>query len=233
METSKVISAHFKQRAKRLRNALESVLQVKVTHAQSLELVAKEENFPNWDAASGSVARGKPGLVHASSAANLQQRLTASGGAGELVLVWGVSGSGKTTTIRGIVDGLRSGGGASRMLHSGCPEAVKSGPGVGTTARYVPEILHALSAGPLTEKVIVVDEVRDPHSAFAAVALAMAGKTVIAAVHSCCPEARVRSLLDTQGAGAGLLDALIANGRLMALAAQRVLTTRLDPHLLP
>lgn len=44
----------LKARAKRLRTAIAAMFQVPVTTAQSLELVAQEENFPNWDAASAN-----------------------------------------------------------------------------------------------------------------------------------------------------------------------------------
>lgn len=43
----------LKARAKRLKTAIQDVLGVAVSTSQSLELVAKEENYPNWDAASG------------------------------------------------------------------------------------------------------------------------------------------------------------------------------------
>lgn len=43
----------LKNRAKRLRVAIKKTLGVHITLAQSLELVAKEENYPNWDAATG------------------------------------------------------------------------------------------------------------------------------------------------------------------------------------
>lgn len=56
----------LKTRAKNLRRALESMA-LSVTHSQALELVAKEENFPDWNAASASLAnkpvRGKPLMV--------------------------------------------------------------------------------------------------------------------------------------------------------------------------
>lgn len=61
---SNAISAYYlrddmttllKQRAKRLRNALASDHSLQLTHSQSLELIAKEENFPHWDAASASI----------------------------------------------------------------------------------------------------------------------------------------------------------------------------------
>jgi hypothetical protein len=44
----------LKARAKRLRVAINDMIGKSVTSSQSLELVAKEENYPNWDAASAS-----------------------------------------------------------------------------------------------------------------------------------------------------------------------------------
>ena len=44
----------LKNRAKRLRVAIKDTLDVSITMAQSLELVAIEENYPNWDAATAS-----------------------------------------------------------------------------------------------------------------------------------------------------------------------------------
>ncbi|MDO8418092.1 MAG: glyoxalase superfamily protein [Agitococcus sp.] len=41
----------LKTRAKRLRTAIAAMLGVSVTSAQALELIAKEENYPTWDAA--------------------------------------------------------------------------------------------------------------------------------------------------------------------------------------
>lgn len=49
-----VFAASLKQRAKFLRAALKSELNTDISIAQSLEMVAKEENFPNWDTACAS-----------------------------------------------------------------------------------------------------------------------------------------------------------------------------------
>lgn len=45
------MTSNLKSRAKRLRSAIQQVLGVKATTSQALELVAKEENYSNWDAA--------------------------------------------------------------------------------------------------------------------------------------------------------------------------------------
>ncbi len=44
----------LKPRAKRLRAAIQAMLGVSINHAQALELIAQEENYPNWDAACAS-----------------------------------------------------------------------------------------------------------------------------------------------------------------------------------
>jgi hypothetical protein len=45
----------YKDRAKKLRSAVSSVLNVECTQSQAYELIAKEENFPNWDSLSGTI----------------------------------------------------------------------------------------------------------------------------------------------------------------------------------
>lgn len=50
-------AVNLKARAKRLRTAITAMFKVPVSVAQSLELVAQEENFPTWDAASASSGR--------------------------------------------------------------------------------------------------------------------------------------------------------------------------------
>lgn len=47
----------LKQRAKRLKTAIFSVLNMDCTQSQAYEIMAKEENFPNWDALSGSLEK--------------------------------------------------------------------------------------------------------------------------------------------------------------------------------
>ncbi len=47
----------LKVRAKRLRAAIKDTLGVPITIANSLELVAKEENYPNWDAATAAFSK--------------------------------------------------------------------------------------------------------------------------------------------------------------------------------
>jgi nucleoside-triphosphatase THEP1 len=48
------MKSDIKIRAKRLATAITDMFGVKVSHSNALELVAKEENYPNWDAASAN-----------------------------------------------------------------------------------------------------------------------------------------------------------------------------------
>lgn len=49
----------YKERAKRLRNALSLVLNINCTQSQAYELLAKEENYPNWDSLSGTIKKNE------------------------------------------------------------------------------------------------------------------------------------------------------------------------------
>src|SRR5579875_2847074 len=45
----------YKERVKRLKNAISAVLNVECTQSQVYEIMAKEDNYPNWDAMSGVI----------------------------------------------------------------------------------------------------------------------------------------------------------------------------------
>lgn len=47
----------YKERVKRLRSAVSTVLNIDCTQSQAYEIMAKEENYPNWDALSGSITK--------------------------------------------------------------------------------------------------------------------------------------------------------------------------------
>jgi len=53
---------NYKERVKRLRKAVSSVLNVECSQSQAYELIAKEENYPNWDALSGSINKNSKEL---------------------------------------------------------------------------------------------------------------------------------------------------------------------------
>ncbi len=48
---------NYKERVKRLKNAISSVLKVDCTQSQAYEIMAKEDNYPNWDALSGTIKK--------------------------------------------------------------------------------------------------------------------------------------------------------------------------------
>lgn len=84
----------LKVRAKRLRSAIKSVLDVKVSIAQSLELVAKEENYPTWDAACACRSQLNEGRKHQfldSDSVKIES---------PYIVIGGRSGSGKSTLAR-------------------------------------------------------------------------------------------------------------------------------------
>lgn len=81
----------LKSRAKRLRAALKNTHNVQISHSQALELVAKEENYPSWDAACAANQQG----------AEVQQLLSAPAHHD-----W--STTGKTTSLQSIIDDVAS-----------------------------------------------------------------------------------------------------------------------------
>ncbi|WP_410950774.1 glyoxalase superfamily protein [Pseudomonas sp. S1(2024)] len=52
--------SQYKAMAKLRRTSIQAVLGVAVTHSQALEIVAREHNFPSWDALCGSQGRCPP-----------------------------------------------------------------------------------------------------------------------------------------------------------------------------
>lgn len=62
-------TVELKTRAKRLRAAIAETLDLKIKIAQSLELVAKEENYPSWDAACACSPRQTSEALDANSTA--------------------------------------------------------------------------------------------------------------------------------------------------------------------
>ncbi|MDW8818812.1 glyoxalase superfamily protein [Pseudomonas aeruginosa] len=132
----------LKIRAKRLRRAVSVVLGQDIKTSQSLELVAREENYPNWDAAcacAGESARSAvdmiitdtreshwsiEGLVKEhSQVLDLLQQITDPGSPkGALVVVGGVIGVGKSTTLHRLLAYLAGHYQGVRLLFAGIQE---------------------------------------------------------------------------------------------------------------
>lgn len=171
----------LKARARNLRNALAEVHRLKLTHSQSLELVAREENFPNWDAACASfkapgVSTPATGLLYATDVMSddIRQMLSPYHPMGCLIVVWGVTGQGKTSTAMEIINNLltRSSPAPTSVLHAGprvltYPETLK--------VRDIPEGQSILQGGRITENLIVVDDLRDAQNAYEVVSMVLAG----------------------------------------------------------
>ncbi|SUD13198.1 Uncharacterised protein [Aquipseudomonas alcaligenes] len=211
----------LKPRAKRLRAAVAQMLKVSITHSQALELVAKEENYPNWDAACASVRHQlkKSGSSVAKEhsiqvtvqgaqeptfssifdgnqnvATDLIRVLDMSCGRGALVVIAGFGIEGKTTTANAVMEWLA----AANHQHA---SDIKG------QANYR-----------------LFDEIRDEATAFQAVALAEAGVKVVATIHAKQGYGleRVRSYLRSYGAGEMLLDRLSANGLALTIHQELV-----------
>jgi hypothetical protein len=201
----------LKPRAKRLRIAVAQMFNVSVTHSQALELVAKEENYPNWDAACASLGHSlkKSGYSVAKEISlqvtvqstqeptfssifderqtvttDLMRVLDMSSGRGALVVISGFAIEGKSTTANAVMAWLA----AANLQH-------------GSDAKG-------------QENYRLIDEIRDESTAFQAVALAEAGVKVVATIHAKQGFGleRVRAYLRSYGAGVMFLDRICANG---------------------
>lgn len=140
----------LKSRAKRLRPAITKMFGVPVSAAQALELVAKEENFPNWDAAfacfkpCGNTSDKAVQLISTSLSVshsagldveeiftsdpatlrNIRRQLDSKNNAGTLLLFSAKTGQGKTSTLHAVVSDLyqRQIDNEMELLHIGLQE---------------------------------------------------------------------------------------------------------------
>lgn len=217
-------SDSLKSRAKRLRSAVTDMFKVPVTHSQSLELVAKEENFPNWDAACASYGRPKRGQseapattnirvsvqsnqtpsvatifsAHESMIAELNRLMDLSDTRGALVLIAGTSMQGRTTTAEVVMGEL----------------ALERN---GTRERLSRIAISPDEDFPLGHRLKLIDEIRDGRIAFEAVAYALAGVKVVAVIHARDGLERLRVLLRRYGTGESLLDQLLTEGHALSV----------------
>lgn len=229
----------LKIRAKRLHRAVSVVLGQDIKTSQSLELVAREENYPNWDAAcacAGESARSAvdmiitdtreshwsiEGLVKEhSQVLDLLQQITDPGSPkGALVVVGGVIGVGKSTTLHRLLAYLAGHYQGVRLLFAGIQEYPLPS---GWHVRRLHDDRTSFRAGGLgtpllvenlTEEFVVLFDVRNDAEAEQAVMLAQAGYKVFATIHcqpGCTSDTWWKCL---RGVHQRLMAQLIADGR--------------------
>lgn len=222
----------LKSRAKRLRHAIGQMLGVKVSHSQALELVAKEENYPHWDAAcaanlqvlpSSRVApvlrelrtEIRPGWVgnydeifanNPQLGREIQAFMRAPSGG--LVLLGGQTGCGMTTTISQMADeALNQGHKIVDLYQFGVQER-----------DYPPAIKWAnvsggqsiMGSARTNSSVVFVDDLRCGRVAYEAMCLAQVGYKVFVGLLANDPIVRFKTLIEQAGLGdlAGKLDHL-------------------------
>lgn len=236
-------SENLKARAKRLRPAIAAMFSVPVSHSQSLELVAHEENFPTWDAASACAGKAQvkpktPGALqqtnikiqwgapptlstifaeHQDHQTELVQMLTEPG-AGSLVLVASLVANGKTTTANALFEAAlaNSGQGATGVAHV---ETLEHRYPSNVKVFEFSEPLSICTSEVIAEDLILVDEIRTPRLAFEVVALVQAGKKVVATIAASPVKVhqRLRALLSAFGVNSSMLDGLIEKGQVRAV----------------
>jgi hypothetical protein len=159
-----------KARAKRLRSAVQSMFNVDVSVSQSYELLAKEENFPNWDAACKSLSAKRNGPIQPVSPApgispsitdklSIAQKLSAFKGT---VIFTGTSLADNANAMRDVVNNrVRKSG--EHVLHVGLiePDYPEGTPVVHLSSMADLKIDRAFSKHP--QSVFVIDEVRNTH----------------------------------------------------------------------
>ena len=228
-------SETLKTRAKRLRPALAEMFKVSVTHSQTLELVAREENFPSWDAACASYGqlRNNPAIRLPRATQSIQvsvrrdqtrsmasifdesettprelhRLLDQSDSRGALVLICGASGQGKSTTANVVIDELLR----AKKKKSESVLLVDTALGSETCLDF-----------PLDQRLVFVDEIRTARLAFEVVAMAQAGVKVVATLHGIPGIDRLRLLLRQFGVGEVFLDGLIADGQILSIDQELV-----------
>lgn len=201
-------SETLKARAKQLRPAVAEMFKVSVTHSQALELVAKAENFPTWDAACVSYGQSdkiqSPRTLYPTQNIKVNARrdqtrsmatifeesetiplelhrlLDQSDNRGALVLVCGATGQGKSTTANVVINDL-----LRANINTNDPTLIVD-VGLGS---------ETCLDSPLGQRLVLVDEIRSARLAFEVVALAKAGVKVVATLHGKPGIDRLRVLL--------------------------------------
>ena len=227
---------NLKSRAKRLRPAIEKMFGVSVTHSQSLELVAKEENYPHWDAACASFGQAihpaSDGLpVHVleiehypgqkptfASTFSGNPSLKASildflgGTSGGLLLLSGLVGNGLTTSISKVIDEATALGHDKIDLYVWVQEHLYPDNVRCHDHEKDVTILGSASNG---AKIIFIDDLRTSRAAFEAVLLANSGFKVVVGLNAIDPLKRMKYFLGEFGVGMKELDILIQKGEVI------------------
>ena len=222
----------LKSRAKRLRHAIEHMLGVKVTHSQALELVAKEENYPHWDAACAAYPHTLPSaapkpllrklrtLIRPGWTGNYDDLFAGNPQLGRdirdfmrspnggLVLLAGRTGCGMTTTISHLVDeALIQGHEVIDVYQSGVQERDYPAPIKWASTSAGQGILGSARAGC---SIVFVDDLRCGQVAHEALQMASVGYKVVVGLLAADPVVRFKALMAQAGLGeyAGGIDQL-------------------------
>ncbi|MBB4865294.1 ATPase subunit of ABC transporter with duplicated ATPase domains [Pseudomonas nitritireducens] len=194
------MSTELKARAKRLRAAIQTELGVKVSHSKSLELVAKEENFPTWDAAVAAHQSKQPDGAQLSAKIQEQrwpepqcaleggdvdyrfmmERFRPTERGGSITLIGGLTNSGKTTFLRAVLDEyLRTYDGLVGVSN----EEYESHGYDRDRSRLVRSAFHQGLPNLNDTKRLILDDLRTDMQIKAAFSAALNGAAVIGSIH--------------------------------------------------
>lgn len=229
----------LKQRAKCLRNAISSMLKIEISHSQSLELVAREENYPNWDAAVASckttnsrVECDEPlhldVLLRKGHYENLddllkepwficqlRDMLDLNRNEGGLLLITGITGNGKTTTIKHVVNDIVLRAGKNiKAYHHGIPEFRYP---LKTDVRFQQDGEELIDALLTYEDLVVIDDIRTEQDLTSALLLADRGRKAIAVLHAKSPVNRIQTLLEKSHNTIHLFNDLVSQRKIMTV----------------
>lgn len=211
----------LKSRAKRLRTAIQTMFDISVGHSQALELVAKEENYPNWDAACACHTQipaatwaqpplqqlevtysPKPDFSNVFAQApklgeDLRQFFRSP--AGGLVLLGAGTMKGLTTTVGTLAEeALRHGHFLVDLYQTG-PQERSYAPGVNwhCLSRET-DIRRIATRDP---SLILIDDLRDEKHALQALSMAKMDFKVVIALNATDPLLRIKTLIENAGWG--------------------------------
>lgn len=249
----------LKIRANRLRTAIKQVLGREISMSQSLELVAKEENYDNWDQACALFQKKNPPSLSAidpvystlrfnrrsmdykktdlkqlfngnEETLRSVQRLLEDDQHGALVVICGITSSGKSNTMNTLTKSFlqnKNCPGSTGLFHAGVietefPKDVNISTSKNLTAQQA-------SLG-LKQPCVVINQVSDKETAYAAVMLASKGHKVLFTHHSKgCAETIAnlsKMLSDVPHAEGVMADSLLAE--LVMNGLVRVIYQQLD-----